>query len=226
MASNESDGRSSISLRKSRSTKTLRPVSANYSAPPKRKNQSLSSSLFSSDAREIARAIARENNSIVKSTSTSKILGPESRLVKSGESSKKSLRPPKSNNPMTCKTSTKAKTKAATSFTKDHDGKEDKIALQDSMELTFTLLERVQCLSKEQQMNLLQMITTMDNSNRSYPLTEIHDQSGKKGIFSAEIEDIDTEDDEDAGRLVQSQQLRVHVDQKHNCLNSLPTDIA
>ena len=70
----------------------LRPISANYSAPPKRKNQSLSSSLYSSDAREIARAIARENNSIVKSTSTSKILGPKSRLVKSEESSKKSLR--------------------------------------------------------------------------------------------------------------------------------------
>ena len=42
------------------------------------------------------------------------------------------------------------------------------------------------------------MITTMDDGNRSCHEAEIHDQSGKKGIFSAEIEDIDTEDDEDA----------------------------
>ena len=201
LASNESDGRSSISLRKSRSTKALRPVSATYSAPPKRRNESTSLSLHSNDAREIARAIARENNSIVKSTSTSKIRGPMSRPMKSEESSKNSIRPPKLNSSITCKTRAKAKPKATNSHSKEYDGKKDKSPLQDSMELTFTLLERVQCLSKEQQMNLLQMITKMDDTNHAYPLAGRHDQINNEGKFSGEADETDTEDEEEAGNV-------------------------
>ena len=209
----------SNSLRKSRSNKTLRPVSATYSAPPKRKSTRPYSAAVSNDrhashndAREIAKEIARENSSISKSTE--KIKHQNHRRSKDKIKIKTTFTSvvKKQRNKAKMITSTSSSTIDKTrKHEPQHEEEETEqeqygkdIPLNESTELTFKLLERVQCLNKDQQKHLLQMLANMDSNNtesNKIVLPVKQHTEKKHPIYNINKgDDSDTEEDEEERR--------------------------